>query len=489
MTAAAIDVARWAGNWEVALPGLIVAATAMVVMVADLLVRGPDRDGLAVLGITGLAAAIGAAVWLWQGGGIAGGFADTMRADRYALFFTVLVCAGAAFTLLMSVEFLREHPVPAGDWHALVLLATSGMVFMAAANDLVVVFLALEIMSVAVYVLAGLLRGEARSLEAAIKYFLLGAFASAFLLYGIAFFYGATGSTRLDVIAQAVARDGPGTYVLLGMALVLVGFAFKVALIPFHVWTPDVYQGAPTAITAFMAVGVKAAGFAAFARVFLAALHGAVPSWTGVLWVLAALTMTVGNVTAVAQRNVKRMLAYSSIAHAGYALIGLVIATPEGAAALLFYLVAYAVMNLGAFGVVMALGRRGEPNEDLRDYAGLGFRHPVLGLSMSVCMLSLAGIPPTAGFAGKLYLFGAAVEAGYVGLAVVAVMNSVVSVAYYLGVIVQMYMAEGARAIVPPTARPALLVTIVVAVVATLLIGVFPAGLMERAALSVASLR
>src|SRR5205814_10497075 len=330
-------------------------------------------------------------------------------------------------------------------------------------------------------VLVGMLRREVRSNEASLKYFLLGAFATGFLLYGIAFFYGATGSTRLDVVARVAARDGLTPFMVLGLALLLVGFGFKVALLPFHVWTPDVYEGAPTAVTAFMAVGVKAAAFAAFARVFVAALGRVAASWTGLLWVLAALTMTVGNVTAVRQRSVKRMLAYSSIAHAGYALVGLVAGGRDGGAALLFYLAVYSFMTLGAFAVLIALGRRGEPNEDLADWAGVGFRHPVLGLSMAVFMLSLAGMPPTAGFAGKFYLFSAAVDAGYVGLAVIGVLNGLVSVYYYFGVLVQMYMVEGTRSVVALGSRPCLLATIVVAVLVTLLVGILPAGPMELA--------
>jgi len=480
-----IDVGPFAAHWEVALPGLLIAATAMIIMMADVLVAGVERDALAGLALVGLATAAGAALWLWaQGAG--GGFGETLRGDRYALFFTLLLVGATALTVLLSVDFLRLHALPAGEYFALMLLSTSGMVFMAAANDLIVIFLALEIMSVAVYVLVGMLRREVRSNEASLKYFLLGAFATGFLLYGIAFFYGATGSTRLDVVARVAARDGLTPFMVLGLALLLVGFGFKVALIPFHVWTPDVYEGAPTAVTAFMAVGVKAA---AFARVLLDALLPVAAGWTGVLWVLAALTMTVGNVSAVTQRSVKRMLAYSSIAHAGYALVGLVTASKAGGAALLYYLVVYAVMNLGAFAVLIALGRRGEPNEMLQDFAGVGFRHPVLGLTMAVFMLSLAGIPPTAGFTGKFYLFSAAVDAGYVGLAVIGVLNSVVSVYYYLGVLVQMYMVEGTRSIDAPASRPYLLATILVTGIATLLLGVFPSGAMELARVSVASLR
>src|SRR5579883_2879942 len=347
--------AAFAGNWTVALPGLLVAAAAMLVMLVDAGWPRAEQRGLATLGLLGLAAAAGAALWRWQVGGPTSGFMDALRGDRYALFFALLVCAGAGLTLLMSIEYVEEQGLAAGEYYALVLLSAAGMVFMAAASDLLVIFLALEIMSVAVYVLAGILRSDVRGNEAAVKYFLLGAFASAFLLYGIAFFYGATGCTRLGAIAQAVGRGGLTPTMLVGTALLLVGFGFKVALVPFHVWTPDVYEGAPTAVTAFMAVGVKAAGFAAFARVFAGALGAAAPSWTGLLWVGAALTMTVGNVTAVTQTNVKRMLAYSSIAHAGYALVGLVAGSPAGGSALLFYLVAYTAMNAGAFAVLLAL--------------------------------------------------------------------------------------------------------------------------------------
>ena len=476
------------GAWQAALPGLIVAGTALAVMTLDLCMRGPDRDALAVLGIGGLALTIAGTLVMWRAPAAVAAFDNTLRADHYALFFAVVITAGSLLTLLVSVDYLRRQPIPSGEYLTLVLLSTSGMVFLAAANDLIVLFLALEIMSVAVYVLAGLLRHEVRSTEAALKYFLLGAFATGFLLYGIAFFYAATGSTRLDVIAAAIRREGLGPYSLVGMALLLVGFGFKVSLIPFHVWTPDVYEGSPTAVTAFMAVGVKAAAFAAFARVFMSGLGSVAPSWTGVLWVLAALTMTVGNVTAVAQRSVKRMLAYSSIAHAGYALIGLVTATKEGGAALLFYLAVYGLMTFGAFTVLIACARRGESVEEYADLAGLGFRHPVLGAAMTVFMLSLAGFPPLAGFVGKFYLFSAAVSAGYVGLVVIAVLNSLVSVYFYLGVVVQMYMAEGVRPLEAPSAQPWVFATIVIAALGTVLIGVLPSGTMEAARVAFLSL-
>jgi len=473
-------------NWQAMLPSVVVVGVALLAMIVDLVWREPDADGAAAVGVIGLGVAMIVTLSLW-GSPAVRGFAGTLVLDRFALFFALLACVAAVLTILLSIEYVREQLIAAGDYYVLVLLATSGMILMAAAADLVVVFLALEVMSVAVYVLAGMLRGDVRSNEAALKYFLLGAFASGFLLYGIALVYGATGSTRIDVLAEAVAK-GPGPMLLGGVALLLVGLGFKVALAPFHAWAPDVYEGAPTSVTAFMAVGVKAAGFAALARIAVAALEPTA-LWQPLLWTLAVLTMTVGNVSALVQTSVKRMLAYSSIAHAGYALIGLVAGTPAGGAALLFYLVVYTFMNVGAFGVLLALGRSGERNESLSDLAGVGLRYPVLGVAMTVCMLSLAGMPLTAGFAGKFYLFSAALDAGCVWLVVIAVLNSLVSVAYYLGVLVPMYMRDGTQEIVPPSARPWLLGTVLLAVAVTLLMGIDPSGPMHMAQSAFASLR
>lgn len=482
------DFSAFVAGWQAGWPAFLVGLTACAVMFADLASDSQERDGLVVVGLVGLAITIAFAITAWFGSGDPGGFQNTLRADRFGLFFTVVLCVAAALTLLMSVEYLREHGLPVGDYYALVLLSTCGMVFMALANDLIVIFIALEIMSVGVYVLTGMLRGEKRSIEAAMKYFLLGAFASGFLLYGIAFFYGATGTTQLDGIAQAIARDGLGSMALLGIVFVTVGFGFKVALVPFQGWTPDVYEGAPTPVTAFMAVGVKAAAFAALVRVFTTSLHASAVEWTGLLEVLAILTMTVGNVVAISQHSVKRMLAYSSIAHAGYALVGLVANTGEGGAAVLFYLAVYTAMNVGAFAVLVAMGRRGEPNDDLESLAGVGFRQPILGLSMTVFMLALAGMPPTAGFAGKFYLFSAAIDAGHVMLAVAGVLNSLISVYYYLGVIVQMYMVEGTVVPLSPRARPWLLWVIFTSVVATFWLGILPSGPMDAARAAFSSL-
>ncbi len=415
-------------------------------------------------------------------------FNGMLALDSYALFFNLVFCLAGGMTLLMSIHYLDMANIHPGEYYALILFATVGMILMAAATDLIVIFLALETMSMAVYVLAGIWRQQVRSNEAALKYFLLGAFASGFFLYGIALVYGATGSVQLGKIAAHVGEHGSSPLLLIGVALLIVGFGFKVAAAPFHAWTPDVYEGAPTTITAFMAVGVKAAAFAAFARVFLHTLGSIHAEWQGIVWVLAVLTMTVGNITALVQNNIKRMLAYSSIAHAGYLLVAMVAGKDLGGAALMYYLVAYGLMNLGAFGVVLAVGRKGEPNEEFSDYAGLGFRYPALGMAMTIFMLSLTGVPPLVGFTGKFYIFSAAVKAGYIWLAVIGVLNSVVSAYYYIRVVVNMYMYEGEKAIDLLSARPALAAVILVTAIGTVVMGVFPSASIALARVSFLSL-
>jgi NADH-quinone oxidoreductase subunit N len=463
------------------LPMLILTGTALLALVADLWMEGPDREGLGWIGLAGLVATAITAMTLWNTH--ISTLSDTLVVDRYGLFFTLLFCVVSGLTLLMSMSYLETTEIQTGDYYSLVLFSTLGMVLMATATDLIVIFLGLEVMSIAAYALAGIARSELRSNEAALKYFLLGAFASGFLLFGIALLYGATGNTSLPQIAQRLTMVGGEQRLLVtaGMALLIVGFGFKVAAVPFHVWAPDVYEGSPTSVTALMAVGIKAAAFAAFARVFMHTLVIFSADWSGVLWVLAVLTMTVGNVTALAQRNIKRMLAYSSIAHAGYLLVGMVAGGEAGGSAMLFYLIAYAFMTLGAFAVVIALGRRGQPNENLDDYNGVGFQSPFLGAAMAVFMLSLSGIPPLAGFVGKFYIFSAAVKSGYVGLAIIGVLNSVVSVYYYVGVLVRMYMTEGTTEVAAPSSRPYLFATLLLTIAGTILLGLFPSSLFEVA--------
>lgn len=467
-------------SWLALLPTLIVSGVAILVLLADLWIEGPDREGLGWVGIVGLLAAAVASAVLWGTEEV--GFGGAYTLDRYALFFNQIFCLAAALTLLMSMDYLHLTAVRTGEYYALVLFATSGMLMMAAASDLVVLFLGLEVMSVAVYVLAGILRSDLKSNESALKYFLLGAFASGFLLFGIAFLFGATGTTTLAGIAAKLGHLGGEQRALafLGIGLLIVGFGFKVAAVPFHSWVPDVYEGAPTAITAFMAVGVKAAAFAAFARAFLHTLAPVSVEWTGVLWVLAVLTMTLGNVVAIVQSNIKRMLAYSSIAHAGYLLVGMV-AGRAGGGAILYYLFVYALMNIGAFAVVMALGQKGESNERLDDLAGIGFKYPGLGMAMAIFLLSLAGIPALAGFTGKFYLFSAAVESGHVGLALIGVLNSVVSMYYYAGVLVKMYMAGESKLDLALSERPYLATTLVITAFGTVALGLFPSWAFDLA--------
>jgi len=468
-------------SWSALLPLLLLSSTSVLVLLADLFLRGPSRAPLAWLGLVGLAATAASAISLWdvETTTLVGSFI----VDRYGLFFVVLFCGATAVTLLMSMSFLEQTEIRTGDYYSLVLFSSVGMLLMAMAADLLVVFIGLEIMSVAAYALAGMQRSRSQSTEAALKYFLMGAFASGFLLFGIALLYGATGSTNLLTIAAVIEGKSVADDVLLagGLGLLLVGFGFKIAAVPFHLWTPDVYEGSPTSVTAFMAVGVKAAAFAAFARIFLDVFGEPTPAWQGLLWVLAVLTMTVGNVTAVVQSNVKRMLAYSSIAHAGYLLVGVVVGGDAGGSALLFYIAAYAVMTLGAFAVLVAAGKADEPAETLDDLAGLGFRHPLLGLAMAVFMLSLAGIPPLVGFVGKLYLFSAAVNEGFIWLTVIGVLNSVVSVYYYAGVIVRMYMTAAPVDAVALPRRPAVALALVLTVVATIAAGVVPSALLQLA--------
>jgi NADH-quinone oxidoreductase subunit N len=440
----------------------------------DLWRKEEEHALLAWLGFSSLLLTAVVSLVLWERNESA--FNGMLAFDSYAMFFNLIFCFAAGLTLLMSISYLDTTDIRPGEYYALILFAAVGMVLMAAATDLVVIFLALETMSIAVYVLAGIWRQRLQSNEAALKYFLLGAFASGFFLYGVALVYGATGSVQLGKIAAHVSANGSSTLLLIGIALLVVGFGFKVAAAPFHVWTPDVYEGAPTTITVFMAVGVKAAAFAAFARVFLYALGAVHDEWQWILWGLAVLTMTVGNITALVQNNIKRMLAYSSIAHAGYLLVAMVAGKDLGGAALLYYLAAYALMNFGAFAVVIAVGRQGEPNEDFTDYAGLGFRYPALSMAMTIFMLSLTGVPPLVGFTGKFYIFSAAVNAGYVWLAVIGVLNSVVSAYYYIRVVVTMYMQEGTKNIEALSARPALAATILIAAIGTIVLGVFPSA-------------
>ena len=404
----------------------------------------------------------------------------TVAVDGVALFGKMILLLTCAMAVIISYHYLSRRRIHRGEYYPLILFSTAGMTLLAGANDLLLVFLALEVLSLALYVLAGFARRDDASQESAMKYFLLGAFSSAFLLYGIAIAYGATNSTSLSGISQ-VAATSNARLMFTSMALMAIGFGFKVAAVPFHMWTPDVYQGAPTSVTGFMAAGTKAAGFIAFLRVFLVALGPLQWDWRPVLWIIAVLTMVVGSVVAISQTDIKRLLAYSSIAHAGYVLIGVVAASREGTAAALFYLLVYAVMTLGAFATIIASAPGGEERLSLTEWTGLGQRHPLFAGVMTLFLLSLAGIPPTAGFMGKFFVFSAAVQSGETALVVVGVLTSAIAAFVYLRVIVAMWLQDPAPGAVGLGPSPALSAGLAIAAAATVAIGVWPQGLIDLA--------
>ncbi|MDP3016765.1 MAG: NADH-quinone oxidoreductase subunit N, partial [Deltaproteobacteria bacterium] len=429
-------------------PEIIIAAFGFLVLLVDVFAPKVEKKGyLGVLSLIGVVIAFFYTLPLV--GSDKTGFEGMFTSDGFAIFFKITILIIAFLTLLISMGYASREGIGFGEYYALILFATLGMMLMAAGTHLIVIFLGLETMSISIYILAGMLREDRRSVESAFKYFLLGAFATGFLLYGIAFLYGATGSLYLKDIASYIVSkkllDNP--MLLMSLAFLTIGFGFKIASVPFHMWTPDVYEGAPTSITAFMATGVKAAGFSALIRVFFTALPEFRPDWTSIMWLIAVATMTVGNIIAISQNNIKRMLAYSSIAHAGYILVAFVAGNKSGTSGILFYLMAYAFMNLGAFTCVILLGKKGEENLLITDYAGVGFKYPLLAASMTIFLLSMAGIPPLGGFMAKLYIFSAAVEAKFYWLAILGVLNSAISVYYYLRVTVLMYFRESEREI------------------------------------------
>jgi len=394
------------------------------------------------LALVGVVLAAGAAIWLWRSGAHLDGIATSVTLDGFRWALTLIILIGVGLTTVLAIGYLDREGINVPEYHALVLFAAVGMLFMVAGADLLIIFLGLETMSVAIYVLAGINRRSAYSAEAALKYFLMGAFASAFLLYGIALLYGATGTTKLELLSAQSSHVAAGMTFLFraGMAMLFIGFGFKVAAVPFHMWAPDVYDGAPTPVTALMAATVKTAAFGAFARILLQGLAPDQHVWSGVIWWLAAVTMVVGNLLALAQRSLKRMLAYSSIAHAGYLLSALVPGSPAGGGAFLYYLLFYTLATVGAFAVLIARGRGGEREVTTDDLAGLAEADPLLALIMAICMLSLLGFPGTAGFIGKWYVLATATGGGSSTIAVVVVLTSVVSAGYYLPVIMAMYM-------------------------------------------------
>lgn len=462
-------------DFIVLLPLLILTGYACGLMLLDLVIQRKQWTGwLTLAGF--VAAALG--MTPWPIGQTLTGFGGMVKADGFAVFLNVIFLVTGALTVLLALSYLPRTGLERGEFYILLMFTVGGMMLMAQANDLVIVFLALEMLSIPLYILSGFARPRLASEESAMKYFLLGAFASGFLVYGIALVYGATQTTNLAAVLTALQSgvDAQNPILLAGAALILVGLGFKVAAVPFHMWTPDVYDGAPSVVTAFMSVGAKAAGFAALLRVFVGAMGDLRAQWATLAAILAALTMVLGNFAAIAQSNIKRMLAYSSIAHAGYILMALAAAGTAGLSeravgAALFYLLAYALTNIGTWAIVMAVERAEGEGLKIEDYAGLGARRPGMALAMVLFMLSLTGLPITVGFIGKFYVFQVALDAGYVWLALIGVLTSLISAYYYLRVVIVMYMREGeGRAV----ANTALNFTVAVTALGTFVLGLMP---------------
>ncbi len=466
-------------------PALLLFVAALVVMVGEAVVRPASKAGFWGLSLAALGGA-GALAASKFGAEPAYAFSGMVRIDGYAAFFNVVAALSGFLAVLMSEEYLARIQVKVGEYYALVLFGVCGMMLMGMSNDLMMVFVSLEVMSISMYILSALRRADPRSVEAGFKYFILGAFSSGLMLYGISMVYGAVGSTDLARVGAAASGSAALAHpelLAVGGALLVVGFGFKVASVPFHLWTPDVYQGAPTSVSALMSSGVKAASFAAFLRLVMVA-SGNEGGWTTALWWMSALTMVVGNVGALVQTDLKRMLAYSSIAHAGYLLMALVAVGAPGAhdgsagASVLFYAVAYTLMNAGTWAVLSSFVKDGADNTGISNLAGLGKSNPWLAAGLSVCLLSLAGLPPTIGFVGKFYLFAAALHAGQTGLVVVGALSAGAGIYYYLRPLVVMYMHEGHEAPQPGKFAG---VTVALCSVLVLILGLLPGGVLALA--------
>lgn len=467
-------------------PLLAVVAGALVVLLLEVFIQKDKRDYLGYVSLAFLAAAAFPAVRSWDKG--YSYFRGMLSLDGLAVFLTFLFLLAVAFVILLSLKYIRQQDANHGEVFALFLLALSGLMIMTSSSDLLVVFLGLEVLSVSSYALAGMRRKNEKSGEAAIKYFLLGSFASAFLVLGLAFLFGSARSLAIpEIVGFLKAASGPPALGLIGLALVVVGVGFKIAIVPFHMWTPDVTEGAPTPVAAFFSVGPKAAGFAVLVRIFMnfwgAFPDGRVLFWA--LWAMSVVTMVIGNLVAVRQTNVKRLLAYSSIAHAGYILVAILARDQAG---LVFYLAAYLFMNIGAFAALIGLSKKGTEYLEIDDFAGIGFRYPWIGATLSVFLLSLAGLPPTAGFLAKFYVFSAAVRAGLVPLVIIGVLASLVSVFYYLRIIVAMYMRDPVREVEIEVDNPALFLVLFLCLYGVLQLGIFPGNILVVIRQAVASL-
>ncbi len=468
-------------------PEIAVTVLGLVVLLFSALrkAKGPSLAA-GVLTLVGGVVAFYFAVGLW--GARVNLFNALYVVDDFGTFLKYIFLTILLLVSLVSLSYTKREGIVSGEYYSLLLFAVLGMMVMVSSNSFVTIFIGLEVMSLSIYILCGLLKGSLRAVESSLKYFLLGSFGTAFFLYGIALIYASAGTIDIQAVrAAAIGRGLGGNAIFLaGIAFLIVGFGFKIASVPFHMWTPDVYEGAPTSVTVFMATGVKAAAFGAFLRVFYTAFYPLISEWSGVLWFMAVLTMCVGNITALLQNNMKRLLAYSSIAHAGYILIAFVTGDRLSSSSVLYYLLAYTFMNLGAFTVVILLGRKGEAHEDIDSYAGLASRHPFIALCMTIFLLSLTGIPPLAGFAGKFYIFSDAIKGEYYWLAVIGMLNSAVAAYYYLRVLMYMYFKEPVKDLGKVDMSPVYVLVMLVSVGALLYLGIFPRDFLLLAQKSVA---
>jgi len=472
-------------NWQVISPQIVLAVFGFLLLLLEAFVPKGKKGFLPHLAWIGIAVSFFFTVNLF--GSKFSAFNGMALADNFALFFSFIFLVSSFLVVLLSLSYLKREEEVRGDYYALVLFATLGMMLMASSFDLIVIFLGLEIVSVSLYILSGFRKKDPKSNEASMKFFLMGSFATSFLIFGIALIYGNFGTTNLEKILFLAPFSGvfAGASELLlyaGIGFLIVGFGFKIASVPFHMWMPDVFEGAPTPIAGFISAGPKAAGFAALLRIFLLAFSSIKPDWTLIFWIIAVLSMTTGNLLALWQTNLKRLLAYSSIAHAGYILIAFVSGSESAVSGVLFYLSAYILMNLGAFAVIISMGSKEKEGTDLyKEYAGAGIKNPFLGVFMAIFMLSLAGFPPTAGFFAKFYIFSSAIKSGYLGLVIIAVINSLISVYYYLRVIVYMFMWPVEEEVKPVSIPFSLGLVILLTGIGILALGILPQRLLDLA--------
>ncbi|PLX96436.1 MAG: NADH-quinone oxidoreductase subunit N [Desulfuromonas sp.] len=480
-----VQIAMQNVNFAAIMPSMVLTGLAMAILMIGVFSKPGKTAHMQWLSLASLVVTGVVTVSAWNNPQF--GFAGHVALDNFATFFTITFLFAAGLTVLMSDDYLQREGYPVGEFYPLILFTTAGAMWMASGTDLMTIFLGLEVLSVSLYVLAGLFRGQVRSNEAGLKYFLLGAFSTGFLLYGVALLYGMTGTTNLADIGQVINSNKDllsNPMLIAGMILLSTGFLFKIAAAPFHMWTPDVYEGAPTPVTAFMSAGPKAAAFAAFMRICMLTFTSLQAEMTSLLWILAVLTMIVGNIIAIQQTNIKRILAFSSIAHAGYALVGMVAANAIGLSGILFYMLGYTFMNLGAFAVLVLAGKKGEENLTLEGFSGFGYKRPWLAVAMCIFLFSLMGIPPTAGFAGKFYIFAGAVKGGYLWLAVIGVLNSAVSLYYYLRIMVYMYFKTPEEEYDWVKLNTGALISIIISLVGVFYLGLIPEAVMAMAKIS-----